>query len=150
MTILASYTRARRVPVTHQRKLRSAANATGEAGGDTKPIVGSGIRKIARPMLGSRSVTCKGHAESGISCRGKAPRIAKASHASRRGEWKRSWPPSPRASCEKNAGHARSEGSDRGVRVGRVSGLLGLDGMPRNRDEKSPARPAIHEAIRTS
>jgi hypothetical protein len=43
--------------------------------------------------VGSRSVTCKGHAESGTTCRGKAPRIAKASSASRRAEWKRSGGP---------------------------------------------------------
>jgi len=49
-------------------------------------------------------VTCKGHAESRIPCRGKASRIAKASHASRRGEWKRSWQPSPRAALRETAG----------------------------------------------
>jgi hypothetical protein len=64
--------------------------------------------------VGSRSVTCKGHAESGITCRGKAPRIAKASHASRRGEWKRSWQPSP---CAHSARNRRAR-TKRGKRQG--------------------------------
>jgi len=75
--------------------------------------------KITDPVMIARSVTCKGHAESGITCRGKAPWVAKASNASRRAMWKRSWPSSPRVSLRETAEAARSEGGDRGVRVGR-------------------------------
>lgn len=51
---------------------------------------------------GSRSVTCKGHAESGTTCRGKASRVGKASHASRRAKRKRSWRLSQCATSARN------------------------------------------------
>jgi len=91
MTILAR-ARAMRVPASHQRKPRSAARDAGEAVGEVsrRPVTRCANRGAD---VGSRSVTCKGHAESGTTCRGKAPRIAKASSASRRTEWKRSGGP---------------------------------------------------------
>jgi hypothetical protein len=120
MTILArKHTRIAR-PCAHQRKPRGAASVTGEAGGDTKPEAGSVTLQRHESGAEPRSVTCKGHAESRITCREKAPRIAKAPHASRRAEWKRSWQSSPHALGEKSRiGRARSEECDRGVRVGR-------------------------------
>jgi hypothetical protein len=50
-TILASCTRAMRVPATHQRKLRSAASASREAVGDRKPKVGNVMCKVTGPAM---------------------------------------------------------------------------------------------------
>jgi len=63
--------------------------------------------KVTGPALIARSVTCKGHAESGITYRGKASQVAKASHASRRAMRKRSWLPSPRVARREIASCAR-------------------------------------------
>jgi hypothetical protein len=88
---------------------------------------------------GSRSVTCKGHAESGITCRGKAPWVVEASHASRRAKWKRSWQPSPREASARNrrATHVAREATGVSELVA-LSGSHDLDGMPRNGTNTPP------------
>jgi hypothetical protein len=89
---------------------------------------------------GSRSVTCKGHAESRITCRGKAPWVVEAAHASRRAERKRSWQPSPGEVSARNRGATHVAREATGVsELVALSRSLDLDGMPRN-GTKTPPR----------